>query len=108
MFLCGKDGNELRCCKTGLKIHDSRFHPHSRHAADMYYCEKCGATFINRNQHEYLIDDANGTVDCVISDAGIVWNEAFADKIHAGYGLLLVDNVDELFSDKLAELKGAE
>lgn len=103
MNVCGKDGNELRCCKTGLTIHDSRFHPLSRHAADMFYCEKCGMTFIKRNNYEYF-DEHNGPVDAVISADGIEWTPSFTIKMHNQYGLVLIDNVDDLFTVRLRGL----
>lgn len=87
MKICGNDGAEFRCCKTGLRMHDDNFHPDSRHAADLFFCPVCHGLFIQRNDCDYF---DNGEPDCTITRdpaEPILWDVAFAAKIKEQYGV---------------------
>jgi len=90
MKLCGKDGTELRCCKTGMTLHDENFHPDSRHQADLFFCQTCGMVYIERTNKDYFAED--NIPDCTIMhdpEEPILWDVSFVNKIQAGYGFSL-------------------
>jgi predicted RNA-binding Zn-ribbon protein involved in translation (DUF1610 family) len=89
MFICGRCGVEMRCCKTGLRLHDQRYHPHSRHAADMFYCPDCKSVMINRNHNDYM-DPARLPELTLSAPRQIpVWEPIFLDDMREEYGLNL-------------------
>lgn len=88
MKICGRDGEELRCCKTGLTIHDANYHPDSRFQADMFYCPTCQSILIVRAYSEYFAEDL--TPDLTIthdSAESMLWNESFINKMQTQYNL---------------------
>lgn len=92
MKICGADGEELRCFKTGLIVRDHRYHELSRHHADAYYCPKCKSLYINRASGEDFGEhNRNQVPDVEISSpyGSIIWNRLFANKIKAAYKLEL-------------------
>lgn len=92
MRICGACGTEFRCCKTGMVLHDTNFHPKSRHAADLFYCESCHSLFINRNDAEYFVEAASTPVHCTITNDSvtpIIWEPAFVASIRKQYNLTL-------------------
>lgn len=91
MKICGSCGVELRCCKTGLVLHDSNYHPDSRHAADMFYCPVCKMVMINRNDGEYF--SPGEFVHGVIThdhNQPILWDNEFLSKMINQYKLDLI------------------
>lgn len=91
MNICGRDGHEMRCCKTGLVIHDLRYAQSSRHAADMFYCPQCGNLYIKRNSSDYHITDCNLPVHLTMNEGVMLWEPSFAMKMREQYGLRLVN-----------------
>lgn len=91
MFICGKDGEELRCCKTGLTIKDVRYVDGTRHSADMYYCPVCGNLLINRSASCYSVSDLLCQADVTMGNDHLVWNPDFREKIEAQYGITLLN-----------------
>lgn len=90
MKICGNDGEELRCCKTGLTIHDERFTKDSRHQADLYFCPVCKSLHIERNDRDYFTDSSFAP-HCIIGDRGIFWDDTFRASIKQQYDVILVD-----------------
>ena len=89
MKLCGRDGEELRCCKTGLIIHDTAFHPDSRHAADLFFCPTCHMLYIERNNNDYFTAHPAPPHCTITNDVGqpILWDTHFACEILDNYGV---------------------
>ena len=88
MKICGRDGEELRCCKTGLTIHDANFHPDSRHQADMYFCPKCHSILINRADYEYFGETVKPHLTITHEpEEPMLWDESFVNKMQTQYNL---------------------
>lgn len=88
MKLCGKDGEELRCCKTGLTIHDQTFHPDSRHQADLYFCPVCHSLLIERCDREYMSEGLYAQL-VIRTDKTLKWDQMFVDSVKLQYGVNL-------------------
>ena len=89
MKMCARDGEELRCCKTGLIMHDETFHPDSRHSADLFFCPTCHMLYIERNNNDYFVIGPPEP-HCIIThdvDQPVLWDETFAAKILDDYGV---------------------
>ena len=85
MKMCGNDGAELRCCKTGMILRDERYV--GVHHADMFFCPTCHSVFINRADGE---DFGSNYHDALLPVGGkIIYGEDFRNKIETGYGLEL-------------------
>jgi hypothetical protein len=77
MKICGSCSTELRCLKTGLTTHDTRYHPSSTHSPDLYVCPDCRHLFINRKDGEYFSEDPSN-IQCTIHDGlYITYSEEF-------------------------------
>lgn len=89
MRICGRCGIELRCCKTGLVLHDTAFHPNSRHAADLFFCPACHMIFINRNVNDYFTEVPREPHCTITNDPEepILWDTHFACEILDNYGV---------------------
>jgi hypothetical protein len=91
MKICGKDGVELRCCKTGLVMHDTNFHPDSRFQADMFYCPVCKRTMIVRAYNEYFGESIEPDVTLTNDPTQpMLWDSHFVRKMHDQYQLDIV------------------
>jgi hypothetical protein len=101
MKICGYDGEELRCCKTGLTIHDTNYHPDSRFQADLFFCPICHMLFIQRAAVDYfdsgLIPHVTITHD---EEERLLWDVTFANKILEQYGVDVYEQVPRKLSSK--------
>lgn len=90
MNICGCNGSELKCFKTGIIIHDERYHPDSRFSGDAYFCPACNAVTIIRANGEYF----SSVVPHVVigtKPMATIWNSDFLTKVLQDYGLDLLE-----------------
>lgn len=91
MKICGNDGEELRCCKTGMTMHDTNYHPDSRFQADLFFCPACHKLHIERVNQDYF-DDLVATQLTITHDPDnpMIWDPEFMESILNQYGVDLL------------------
>ena len=90
MKICGTCGSELKCIKTGLTTHDTRYCHSSRHQADLFSCPLCQMLFLNRADGEYFDPNDTHLPECtIIEGITIQYSPEFKAKILSQYNIAI-------------------